>query len=158
MELSDYGMSRERGYLSHYEIDEITLPDEFAPVLQAAKKLSALLTTGRVRHWLEALPDPQIEDWVETAPEEELRTAMVHYSFLVQAYVWGEPEPPAVFWSSTPNTRSPRIEMDEDGGALQQIQGNGLFAGQRWHPTFHSVLRRQTPASSANPPARARYR
>ena len=94
MELKDYGMSRERGYLSHYEIDEITLPEQFAPILDAAGKLSALLTTGRVRHWLDALPDPQIGEWVKTAPEEEVRTAMVHYSFLVQAYVWGEPEPP----------------------------------------------------------------
>lgn len=94
MELSDYGMSRERGYLSHYEIDAVELPEEFDPILEAASNLSALLTTGRVRHWLDALPDPQISDWAATAPEEEVRTAMVHYSFLVQAYVWGEPLPP----------------------------------------------------------------
>ena len=95
MELSDYGMSRTRGYLSHYEIDTIELPERFDPVLEAASNLSALLTTGRVRHWLDALPDPQISDWAKDAPEEEVRTAMVHYSFLVQAYVWGEPSPPA---------------------------------------------------------------
>ncbi|QYJ06055.1 indoleamine 2,3-dioxygenase [Qipengyuania flava] len=94
MELKDYGMSRERGYLSHYEIDEITLPDRFAPIVEAAGVLSGLLTSGRVRQWLDALPDPDIEDWAKAAPEEEVRTAMVHYSFLVQAYVWGEPEPP----------------------------------------------------------------
>ena len=51
MELSNYGMSRERGYLSHYEIDSITLPTQFAPIVEAAGNLSALLTTGRVRHW-----------------------------------------------------------------------------------------------------------
>ena len=95
MELSNYGMSRERGYLSHYEIDSITLPGEFAPVIEAAGNLSGLLTTGRVRNWLDALPDPQIGDWAREAPEEEVRTAMVHYSFLVQAYVWGEDDPPA---------------------------------------------------------------
>ena len=95
MELKDYGMSRERGYLSDYEIDTIELPDQFNPILEAASNLSALLTTGRVRHWLDALPDPQIAEWAQTAPEEEVRTAMVHYSFLVQAYVWGEPLPPA---------------------------------------------------------------
>lgn len=94
MELSDYGMSRERGYLSHYEIDEIELPEQFDPILEAASNLSALLTTGRIRHWLDALPDPEISGWAATAPEEEVRTAMVHYSFLVQAYVWGEPLPP----------------------------------------------------------------
>ncbi|KPM25571.1 indoleamine 2,3-dioxygenase [Citromicrobium sp. RCC1885] len=95
MELSNYGMSRERGYLSHYEIDTITLPSQFDPIVQAAGNLSALLTTGRVRHWLDALPDPQIGEWAKDAPEEEVRTAMVHYSFLVQAYVWGEDDPPA---------------------------------------------------------------
>lgn len=94
MELSDYGMSRERGYLSHYEIDAIELPERFDPVLEAASNLSGLLTSGRVRHWLDALPDPDITDWAANAPEEEVRTAMVHYSFLVQAYVWGEPTPP----------------------------------------------------------------
>jgi indoleamine 2,3-dioxygenase len=94
MELEDYGMSRERGYLSHYEIDEITLPDRFAPIVEAAGVLSGLLTSGRVRQWLDALPDPDIEDWAKDAIEEEVRTAMVHYSFLVQGYVWGEPEPP----------------------------------------------------------------
>ena len=95
MELKDYGMSRERGFLSHYEIDSIDLPEQFDPVLDAAGSLSALLTTGRVRYWLDMLPDPQIEAWATEAPEEEVRTVMVHYSFLIQAYVWGEPDPPA---------------------------------------------------------------
>ncbi len=94
MQLSDYGLTRERGYLSHHEIDEITLPDRFAGALQAAGNLSALLTTGRVRHFLDQLADPVLEDWAREAPDEEVRTAMVHYSFLVQAYVWGQPEPP----------------------------------------------------------------
>lgn len=95
MEIKDYGLSRERGYLSHYEIDEITLPAQFAPIIEAAGDLSGLLTTGRVRHWLGQLPDPGLEEWAKEASEEEVRTAMVHYSFLVQAYVWGEPSPPA---------------------------------------------------------------
>jgi len=95
MELSDYGLSRERGFLSHYEIDEIVLPDPFAPIVAAAEDLSGLLTSGRVRHWLEQLPDPRVEDWAATAPVPEVRTAMVRYSFLVQAYVWGQPDAPA---------------------------------------------------------------
>ena len=94
MELSDYGMSRTRGFLSHYEIDAIELPERFDAVLEAASNLSALLTTGRIRHWLDSLADPDIAEWAAKAPEEEVRTAMVHYSFLVQAYVWGEPLPP----------------------------------------------------------------
>ena len=94
MELSDYGLSRTRGFLSHYEIDEIALPAAFDPIVAAADDLSALLTSGRVRHWLERLPDPVIAEWAVTAPQEQVRTAMVRYSFLVQAYVWGEPEAP----------------------------------------------------------------
>lgn len=94
MEIQDYGMSRTRGYLSHYEIDDITLPSRFDGVKQAAGNLSGLLSSGRVRHWLNDLADPVLEDWAREAPEEEVRTAMVHYSFLVQAYVWGEPEAP----------------------------------------------------------------
>ncbi len=94
MKLSDYGLSRERGFLSTFEIDEITLPAQFAPTVEAAQKLSGLITSGQVRHWLERLPDPQIADWAKAAPEEQLRVAMVRYSFLVQAYVWGEPVVP----------------------------------------------------------------
>ncbi|MEO1967918.1 MAG: indoleamine 2,3-dioxygenase [Sphingomonadaceae bacterium] len=95
MKLSDYGLSRERGYLSHYEIDSITLPAQFDPIVDAARRLSDLLTSGQVRHWLDLLPDPEIADWVKSAEDEQVRTAMVHYSFLVQAYVWGENDPPA---------------------------------------------------------------
>lgn len=94
MEIKDYCLSRERGYLSHYEIDEITLPSSFDGVIQAAGNLSGLISSGRVRHWLDQLDDPQLEEWAAEAPEEEVRTAMVHYSFLVQSYVWGEHTPP----------------------------------------------------------------
>lgn len=95
MQLSDYGMSRTRGYLSAFEIDEITLPSQFDPIVEAAEKLSGLITSGQVRHWLDRLPDPKIEDWAASAPDEQVRAAMVRYSFLVQAYVWGEAEAPA---------------------------------------------------------------
>ena len=95
MEIKDYGLSRERGYLSHYEIDEITLPARFESVVQAAGNLSGLISSGRVRLWLNQLDDPKLEEWALEAAEEEVRTAMVHYSFLVQSYVWGEDNPPA---------------------------------------------------------------
>ncbi len=94
MKLSDYDMSASRGFLSHFEIVDIDLPDIFAPVLQAAENLSGLMTTGRVRHWLEQLPALDLAEWAANAPEEQVRVAMVRYSFLVQAYVWGESEAP----------------------------------------------------------------
>jgi indoleamine 2,3-dioxygenase len=87
-------MSRERGFLSPYEIDEVFMPTRFDAVIDTAERLSDMLSTGRVRHWLDKLPEPNIAKWVLDAPEEQVRTMMVHYSFLVQAYVWGEPTPP----------------------------------------------------------------
>lgn len=94
MKLTDYAMSRERGFLSPYEIDEVDLPTRFAELRKASANLSGLLTTGRVRHWLDQLENPAVEEWIAEASDEQLRTLMVHYSFLVQAYVWGESDPP----------------------------------------------------------------
>lgn len=94
MKLLDYDMSASRGFLSCFEIVDIDLPDLFVPILKAAENLSGLMTTGRVRHWLEQLPTLDLTDWAANAPEEQVRIAMVRYSFLVQAYVWGESEAP----------------------------------------------------------------
>ena len=54
------------------------------------------LLTGRVRKHLEALPVLDLKAFCAGASEAELRTAMVRYSFMVQAYVWGEAEAPTV--------------------------------------------------------------
>ncbi len=94
-DLSHYGLSGDRGYLSQTEIDSVELPDDWMPVEDAAASLSALTTTGRVRHWLEMLPIPNMEAFFAKASEPEIAVAMVRYSFLVQAYVWGEADPPA---------------------------------------------------------------
>ena len=79
MKLSDYAMSRERGFLSSYEIDGVELPARFAELRKSCANLSGLLTTGRVRHWLDQLDDPGVEDWIAEASDEQLRTLMVHY-------------------------------------------------------------------------------
>lgn len=94
MKLSDYGMSRDRGYLAAFELDEVTLPAAFDPIVEAAERLSGIISTTRPRHFLGKLPDPRIESWAREAPEEQVRAAMVRYSFLVQTYVWGESEAP----------------------------------------------------------------
>ena len=94
-DLAHYGLSADRGYLAQTEIDEVALPDDFAEVEEAAATLSELLTTGRVRHFLARLPIPDIDGFLSTASEAEIGVAMVRYSFLAQAYVWGEPTPPA---------------------------------------------------------------
>ncbi len=96
MELTHYGMSPGRGYLSNFEIDEIFLPDDFLEVEGAAEELSGILTTGRVRHWLADLPQPDMDAFLADATDEQIRVAMVRYSFLVQAWVWGEEPAPTV--------------------------------------------------------------
>lgn len=96
MQLEDYGMSASRGFLSSFELPDVTLPAMFAPMLAVADNLSALMTSGRVQHWLRAMPALNLADFAATAPEEQVRAAMVRYSFLVQAYVWGEAETPHV--------------------------------------------------------------
>jgi len=94
--LAHYGLSGERGYLSQAEIDEITLPADFAEVESAAASLSGLVTTGRIRHWLKDLPVPDMDEFLGSATDAQISLAMVRYAFLVQAHVWGEPTPPEV--------------------------------------------------------------
>ncbi len=94
MKLEDFGLSAERGYLSSYEIDAIELPEGFDEMLDAAAQLSDIMTTGRARHWLKQVGHPDMATFLANASDPQARTAMVHYSFLVQAYVWGEAEAP----------------------------------------------------------------
>lgn len=112
--LSHYRLTAERGFLSDFEMDEVALPSLLDPVVEAAKGLSGLLTSGRVRHWLKALPDLDLREFAAGADEAQLRVAMVRYAFLVQAYVWGEAEPPA---SLPPNLAVPIVVL---AGALGQ--------------------------------------
>ncbi|RIA37717.1 indoleamine 2,3-dioxygenase [Hephaestia caeni] len=92
-DLAHYGLAADRGFLSQHEIDEVALPADFAEVEAAGLLLPDLLTTGRVRHWLDRLPTPDIDAFLARAGEPELIAAMVRYSFLTQAYVWGEGAP-----------------------------------------------------------------
>ena len=94
MKLEDFGLSAERGYLSSYEIDDVTLPEGFDEVLDASAQLSALMTSGRARDFLRQVAYPDMVAFLASADDAQIRTAMVHYSFLVQAYVWGESEAP----------------------------------------------------------------
>lgn len=92
-DLADYGLSGDRGFLSQHEADEVALPPDFAEVAAAAAELPDLFATGRVRYWLDRLPTPDIRGFLAAAGHAELLVAMVRYSFLTQAYVWGEAEP-----------------------------------------------------------------
>lgn len=91
--LVHYGLSPDRGFLADFEADEVRLPSELDAVVEAADNLSGLLTSGRIRHWLKNIPLVDLRPFVTDADEAQVRIAMVRYSFLVQAYVWGEKEP-----------------------------------------------------------------
>ncbi|MGN6374631.1 MAG: indoleamine 2,3-dioxygenase [Sphingomonas sp.] len=92
-DLSHYRLSADRGFLSQHEIDEVALPPAFAEVEAAAALLPDLLTTGRVRHWLDKLPTPDMDAFLTGSSHAEQVVALVRYSFLTQAYVWGEGAP-----------------------------------------------------------------
>ena len=92
-DLDMYGLSADRGFLSAHESDEIVLPADFAEIEAAAARLPDLITTGRVRHWLDRLPVPAVDHFIAQASQAERMVAMVRYSFLTQAYVWAEGAP-----------------------------------------------------------------
>lgn len=96
MDIASYGISSERGFLSSVDPTGIDLPDYLAPAVQMAMRLPKLIPTGEVRRHLEALPYVDIAEFCNSASEAEQRAAMVHYSFMVQSYVWGEEPAPKV--------------------------------------------------------------
>lgn len=96
LELSDYDMSKERGYLCQFDANDVELSGVMREVSDVAMKLPQILPTGRVRHILNKnLPDTDLSKFLETCTDAQARIAMVHYSFMVQSFVWGEATAPA---------------------------------------------------------------
>ena len=94
MQLSDYDVSAERGFLANFDPDQVVLDGALAPIRDAALSLPHLLPSGRIRTLLQRLPTPDIARFCADSSDAEQRLAMVHYSFLVQAWVWGEADAP----------------------------------------------------------------
>ena len=93
LNLSDYDMSAERGFLCRHDANEVQLSGELAVIREVAMALPDLIPTGRVRDLLiERLP--LVELPLDRLSDAEARMCMVHYSFMVQAFVWGEPNAP----------------------------------------------------------------
>lgn len=90
--LSAYDMTEELGFLSPHPMDEVDLPEVFGVIEGAGDMLSGLMTSGRVRAFLDGLPEIDMDRWLPELDDAQLRLLMVRYSFLVQAYVWGEKE------------------------------------------------------------------
>jgi len=95
--LSYYDMSPERGFLSAFDAQSVSLPGLWAEAARIAMQLPDFLPTGRVRELLVSrLPEPGAYSCADDLSEEQARIATVHFAFMVQAYVWGETEPGAV--------------------------------------------------------------
>lgn len=95
LDIADHAISPQRGFLCAYDAAGIELPSDLATIVDAARGLPRLLPTGRIRSHLEQLPRLDLTSFCAEAPEPQVRMAFVRYAFLVQAYVWGESEPPA---------------------------------------------------------------
>ena len=95
LSLSDYDISAERGFLCAYDAPDVELHGKLALMRDVAMALPRTLVTGRLRELiLRDLPgNVEVED-ITALSDEQVRMAMVHYSFLIQAYVWGEAEAP----------------------------------------------------------------
>ncbi len=95
LKIEDYDISAERGFLTPYNMEGVQLPSAFRPIQDAGRHLSDYMTSGRVRAFLDRLPEIDMAAHLGKLEDAQLRLLMVHYSFIVQAYVWGEASPPA---------------------------------------------------------------
>ena len=93
--IENYEVTRDRGFLSAFDPDQVAVPDSLQSARELALNLPQILPTGDVRRRLRELPLLDAERFCQDASDPQKRVAMVHYSFLVQSYVWGEPEAPA---------------------------------------------------------------
>ncbi len=94
-ELQTYDISEDRGFLCKFDADAVALSGDLSEIRRTALSLPSLLPTGRVRALLTSrLPDLAIPDVFRDCSDAEMRVLMVHYAFMVQAYVWGEASAP----------------------------------------------------------------
>ena len=92
--LEHYDMSEAGGFLCRHNAGAVRLEGAWRAAADIALDLPNSLVTGRVRSVLTShLPDPDLVSDASALTEAEVRMALVHYSFMVQAYVWGEAEP-----------------------------------------------------------------
>ncbi len=90
MKIEDYDISAERGFLTHHNMDAVVMPAIFEPVMTAGKLLSGYMTASSVRKMLNQLPEFDMDAEMPKLSDAQLCMLMLRYSFLVQAYVWGE--------------------------------------------------------------------
>ncbi len=92
-DITKFDVSKERGFLCKYDPVTVQMPELFNPIIEAAKWLPEWMATGVVRRYLKTIPEIDVTSFVNTATNEQLRNAMVYYSYFAQSWVWGEDEP-----------------------------------------------------------------
>ncbi len=95
LNIEDYDITPERGFLTRYDMCGTKLPDDFASIETTGANLSRFLTTGRIRSFLDRLPEIDIAKHLDKLSPAQVQLLMVRYSFIVQAYVWGEAQAPS---------------------------------------------------------------
>lgn len=89
-----YGVSPDRGFLSPFDPGAIALPDGLQAARDLAAALPERLVAGDLREAVAALSEPGRRELLDIEDLRILRTSLVHYTFLAQAYVWcDEPAP-----------------------------------------------------------------
>lgn len=125
--LPSYGLTPERGFLSPFEAAGVTLEGDLGQARDVALRLPELLPTGKVREVLGDLPviSPRA---IADLDEAQARRAMVHYSFLVQAYIWGAQTPS----SSLPAPLAVAIVMIADRLGQQPLLQYSGYVLDNW--------------------------
>ncbi|MDJ0644266.1 MAG: indoleamine 2,3-dioxygenase [Erythrobacter sp.] len=89
--LAQYDMSEETGFLCRFDASSVVLPGAWADAAQVARQLPQILPSGRIRNFLTRSLPPHAElGDASGLTDEQARIATVHYTFMVQAYMWGE--------------------------------------------------------------------
>ena len=88
--IEDFDITAARGFLTPHNMEDVVLPADFDPVVKAGRHLSDYMTAGRVQHFLQKIPEIDMANHLDHLDDAQLRMLMVHYSFIVQSYVWGE--------------------------------------------------------------------
>ena len=57
LKIEDFDVTAERGFLTPYDMDQVTLPAVFDPIVAMGARLSDLITAGTVHKILKQLPE-----------------------------------------------------------------------------------------------------
>ncbi|MEM6514325.1 MAG: indoleamine 2,3-dioxygenase [Pseudomonadota bacterium] len=94
--LSNYDVCPDRGFLAPFDAAHVAAAPGLPEARAMARSLPARLVAGHIRNDLEQLTEVDAEAIAAIDDDAVLRRALVDYSFMAQAYVWGEAQAPAV--------------------------------------------------------------